>query len=742
MSLDFLYEHLLMWDLRHLKHDHPRSGPAATALDKYKSSSGYVEIMEPLNLLECYASISRAFEEFRDQNKAKRFGGFPFKILDVEKGDENELFTEICMAASQQDIDDYELFNSTLVVITVPGSGETKCLGKIHSIKWNKETRNMNVWIRTRQTDLRVGSKWTCCCLTNMSTAERELTAVLGFADLALSKHILVGACSPFPKGSASDIQHLRDKYQGKLNVSQAEAVYGSMHARGGFYLIQGPPGTGKTSTIVSIIREQLQSGSNPLMFCAPSNAAVDELTKRLEKHMLECKLNYKILRIGHEDKVDPEVAHLTLGGMLRGFKRGEAREKAATDALATLVKNLEREIDPYYKSKDSLYKRLNTQTLCPCRVDCVRIVNDIKSEISVAKESIAKLYPKLFEQRANLWERRNRAKARREAFIKKVLQQSDIFCCTLSGSGSPNVQNSGRKFKTVIIDEAGQCTEPSSLIPLQYQCSKVILVGDPKQLPPTVLSSSAGNFEYDKSLFVRMLKANPEAMHTLDIQYRMHPDISLFPRTTFYNNVLKDGPGMAQKTSRQWHAREHLPPFRFFNVEGQHQFGDTKSLYNTAEIRFAERLFAAALQCGGGSHQMEIGIVSPYKQQVEKLKYHFSQRYDDDTFEKTLEIHTVDGFQGREKDIIILSCVRAHPEAHTVGFLADMRRLNVAITRAKASLWIIGNASTLVSNEKWQSLIRDANDRDMYCEASDFHMRQGTLLDSLGVSFEALGLE
>ncbi|KAB8284196.1 AAA domain-containing protein [Yarrowia lipolytica] len=528
MSLDYLYEHLLEWDLSKLKHEHPRSARSEDALDKYKSSFEYVRIMEPLNLLECYASIRQVFAEFRDQEKARRFGGFRFKVQATKEGDDNELFTEICMGATQQELEEHELFSSTLVVITVPGSGKAKCLGKISEIVWNKKTREMDVWIRTRRADLREGSLWECCYLTNMATAERELLALLSIGDFALKNDILFGQCYSFPKGPDSEIQRLQDKYIGKLNRSQAQAVYGSLNTRGGFSLIQGPPGTGKTSTIVSIIRELLESGSRPLMFCAPSNAAVDELTKRLKKHFLDEKLDYKILRIGRPENVHTEVAHLTLGGMI----------------------------------------------------------------------------------------------------------------------------------------------------------------------------------------------------------------------TFFYDNVLKDAPGMELKTARKWHSTEHLPPYMFFNVEGKHKFGDNHSFCNTAEIQFANKLVSAVLKCVGAGEKLDIGIVSPYKQQVEKLRHHFEQRYDTEKETMTLEIQTVDSLQGREKDIIIMSCVRAHPTAHTVGFLADVRRMNVAITRAKASLWIIGNADTLVSNEKWESLLRNANERNVYCEASDFHTREGVYMDNLGISLEALSLE
>lgn len=741
MSLDYLYEHLLEWDLSKLKHEHPRSARSEDALDKYKSSFEYVRIMEPLNLLECYASIRQVFAEFRDQEKARRFGGFRFKVQATKEGDDNELFTEICMGATQQELEEHELFSSTLVVITVPGSGKAKCLGKISEIVWNKKTREMDVWIRTRRADLREGSLWECCYLTNMATAERELLALLSIGDFALKNDILFGQCYSFPKGPDSEIQRLQDKYIGKLNRSQAQAVYGSLNTRGGFSLIQGPPGTGKTSTIVSIIRELLESGSRPLMFCAPSNAAVDELTKRLKKHFLDEKLDYKILRIGRPENVHTEVAHLTLGGMISASSDQEATKKAECDALTLILRPLEKEMDILYKSKDSLFNKLNL--LFKSSGSTVQdSINSTKSKLTTVKKDIDGLRSQVMELRTKIWLIRNQIKTNRAQRIAKILKQSDVFCCTLSGSASTDVQRCGRLFPTVIIDEAGQCTEPSVLIPLQYRCTKVILVGDPKQLPPTVLSTEAGNFDYDKSLFVRMLKAHPDAMHILDTQYRMHTNISLFPRAIFYDNVLKDAPGMELKTARKWHSTEHLPPYMFFNVEGKHKFGDNHSFYNTAEIQFANKLVSAVLKCVGAGKKLDIGIVSPYKQQVEKLRHHFEQRYDTGKETMTLEIQTVDSLQGREKDIIFMSCVRAHPTAQTVGFLADVRRMNVAITRAKASLWIIGNADTLVSNEKWESLLRNANERNVYYEASDFHTREGVYMDNLGISLEALSLE
>lgn len=729
--MEYVYEHLLDWDLKS-KHVHPRAVNASNTLDKYTSSSHYVSILEPLNLLECYASVKQVFDEFQESKKASRFGGFEFSILEVDHNPEDSICVDIFFGATQQEIDDYELFKSTLVVLTVPGSGEAKCLGLINDIGWNKELKKFEIGIRTRRSDWRRGARWTCCILTMMVTAERELLALKGIARMVLRADLLQATCFSFPHASLSEVEDLQKKYA-KLNESQARAVFGAVNAKQGFSLIQGPPGTGKTSTIVSIIHEMLSIQSiRPLMFCAPSNAAVDELTKRLEAHFLNLKLDYKIVRIGREEAVDPEVAHLTLGGMMSPFFKKEAEEKIITEQLAVHAAQLGKKVDRLYARKDDLFIKMKSQFSNSSQED----IADTKCAVTIVQQDIADQRSELVRVRNLLWEKRNASRARKEAFTKKILQNADIFCCTLSGSGGSDVFNSYRKFHTVIIDEAGQCTEPSVLIPLQHSASKVILVGDPKQLPPTVISSPAGNFNYDQSLFVRMLKAHPDAMHTLDTQYRMHPDISLFPRITFYDGILKDGPGMADKTARVWHSKTHLAPYRFFNVEGQHKFGDNKSFYNLAEIYFADKLFSAVLQC---TKNVEIGIVSPYKQQVEKLKNYFYQTYTADTVDKYLEISTVDGFQGREKDIIIMSCVRAHPKANSVGFLADVRRMNVAITRAKASLWIIGNATTLVNNEKWQSLVLDAHQRDMYCESSEFKGYYS--VEDLTASFSVLGV-
>lgn len=723
VKLEYVYKHLLDWDLNNLQHVHPKAANPTTVLDKYSSFVEYFRVMEPLNLLECYALIAQDIEEFQSCKKATK-NPVLFEVEDVRTFDE---FTDIMFTVPWTVLEDREVFTSSMVIVSVPRTDTLKCLGKILTVTASKgkkyEDNIMDVWVRTKD-HWKAGSRWACTYLSNMVTFERELMALIDMNKVYLGNQILQAQCHPFPLAPESSIKELQKKYGS--NKSQAQAVYGSVHALGGISLVQGPPGTGKTKTIVSIICELLSRQTTPIMFCAPSNAAVDELTKRLEAHCKAQGLDYEILRIGFIEKVDPEVAHLTPEAKKQAYKLLLKEEAERLKGLEMEAVRLGKHVDKLFLDKRQLHETVQALYKKMTRENQQKIL-ETKDEIKGVQHCIDLHRPQLAEARKLMWQARNQSKAKIDAFVKKMLKETNVFCSTLSGSASKIVATSSITFTTVIIDEAGQCTEPSILIPLQYGCTKATLVGDPKQLPPTVLSTKAGNFDYDKSLFVRMLDANPRAMHTLDTQYRMHPDISLFPRAQFYDNILKDGPGMFEKTTRPWHTHDHLTPYRFFNVNGVHQVGASHSIFNKAEIEFAHKLFIAALLFGknGPDKKIQIGIVSPYKLQVEKLKLYFSSVYKKDTLDQHLEINTVDGFQGREKDIIIMSCVRAHPEAHTVGFLADMRRMNVAVTRARNSLWIIGNAATLSVNQKWQALIRNAHDRNMYSEATEFHMKQ-----------------
>jgi senataxin len=206
-----------------------------------------------------------------------------------------------------------------------------------------------------------------------------------------------------------------------------------------------------------------------------------------------------------------------------------------------------------------------------------------------------------------------------------------------------------------------------------------------------------------------------------LDTQYRMHPEISIFPSNTFYDGRLRDGPDMQSLRQQPWHTNELLGPYRFFDVAGQHQ-SDTRghSLINRAEIDIAYELVNRVLtDFPEISFKGKIGIITPYKSQLRELKRSFTSRYGN-SITDYIEFNTTDAFQGRESEIIIFSCVRAQPSG-SVGFLADIRRMNVGLTRAKSSLWVLGNSETLMRGEFWRKLIEDSKKRDRFWNASRY---------------------
>lgn len=301
------------------------------------------------------------------------------------------------------------------------------------------------------------------------------------------------------------------------------------------------------------------------------------------------------------------------------------------------------------------------------------------------------------------------------------ILSNAHVICATLSGSGHDMFQSLSIEFETVIVDEAAQCVEMSALIPLKYGCQKCILVGDPKQLPPTVFSKEAARFQFEQSLFVRMQKNYPDDVHLLDTQYRMHPEISLFPSRTFYDGRLLDGGDMAGLRQQKWHQSMLLGPYRFFDVQGQHQAAPKgHSLINLAEIEIAMKLYKRLTSdFPDYNFKGKVGIITPYKSQLRELKTRFTSEYGN-TIIEDIEFNTTDAFQGRESEVIIFSCVRASP-AGGIGFLQDIRRMNVGLTRAKSSLWVLGNSQSLVRGEFWRKLVEDAKDRKRYT-SGDLH--------------------
>ena len=565
--------------------------------------------------------------------------------------------------------------------------------------------------------------------LLSLTPLEREYGALMALQYYDLAEEVIRAKPSPLPPYSVEELQGYMDLYN--VNEAQAKAVASALD-NDAFTLIQGPPGSGKTKTICAIVGSmmtapvrsgagptdhrgvinrgqngpRMPSRSNKLLICAPSNAAVDELVMRF---MDGVKLNngmvqeLSVVRLGRSDAINTKVKSVTLEELVNAKLSALAPKKK--EDIGTVMQE-------HQAVSQEMHNLREKMSLSRAKGEAV------KPEDENLHEALSRKRKGLSNKIDEARERENTASRdadlQRKQMQQQVLDSAHILCATLSGSGHEIFQGLNVEFETVIIDEAAQSIELSALIPLKYGCSKCILVGDPKQLPPTVLSRQAAKFQYEQSLFARMEKNHPKDVHLLDVQYRMHPAISAYPSRTFYNSRLKDGPGMAQLRRRLWHAADLLGPYRFFDVQGLSSVAPKgHSLVNVAEINVAMQLYERLVtDVPQYKFDGKIGIITPYKGQLKALKEHFSGRYGTEIL-SAIEFNTTDAFQGRESDIIIFSCVRA--TTNGIGFLQDVRRMNVGLTRAKCSLWVLGNSQSLSQGEYWRGLIEDSKTRNVY---------------------------
>lgn len=286
----------------------------------------------------------------------------------------------------------------------------------------------------------------------------------------------------------------------------------------------------------------------------------------------------------------------------------------------------------------------------------------------------------------------------------RKILLDADVVCCTCSAAGDTRLKRI--RFRTVLIDESTQATEPECLIPVVHGCKQLILVGDHQQLGPVVGCKAAANAGLSKSLFERLIILGHTPIR-LTVQYRMHPCLSEFPSNMFYDGSLQNGVTRQERERREldfpWPVPEN--PMMFWSVLGQEEISSSGTSYlNRAEATNCERLVTKFFKAGVSPSQ--IGIITPYEGQRAYLtQYMITTGSMAKNLYREVEVESVDAFQGREKDYIIVSCVRSN-EHQGIGFLSDPRRLNVALTRAKYGLVLLGNPRVLSKNLLWLHLL------------------------------------
>lgn len=424
------------------------------------------------------------------------------------------------------------------------------------------------------------------------------------------------------------------------LNATQAEAVRFALAAKD-VAIIHGPPGTGKTTTVVELIRQAVARGEKVLA-CAPSNLAVDNLLQRL------VWASVKAIRLGHPARVLPELQEHTLDQLV------DIHPDVA------LARRLLRDAE---KLRDKAARYTRAKPLPGARQEMRREANELTAD----------------------------ARRIEQQLVEHLLDSTPVLCATLTGLDAQVIGD--RTFDLVVIDEASQATEPACWIAIE-RAGRVVLAGDHCQLPPTVISQEAARGGLALSLMERLVsELGPGTCRRLTTQYRMHAAIMEFSSAEFYDGAL------LADSLVETHLLQDLPgvvpcpvtavPLEFVDTAGASYDEEAEpageSRLNRQEAELVARRVQALLDAGISSNQ--IAVIAPYSAQVRLLREMLAV--------EGLEVDSVDGFQGREKEVVIISLVRSNTNGE-IGFLGDTRRMNVAWTRARRKLLVVGDSATI----------------------------------------------
>lgn len=454
----------------------------------------------------------------------------------------------------------------------------------------------------------------------------------------------------------------------------------------------------------------RMRRNSNVLL-CAPSNGAVDELVLRIVTDGLMDSTG-KITKV-RAPSVHPEALSDEWLSIVRLGNPGEdAPDIVKSVCLPQIIK---RELEIHPKNMQLRALQDTQQMLRKSIKDFHQKAKEAAeaSEAPKSRKGLAQIHAQLTKTSGEVRRLRDEVFALRTKMTAAILSRASIIACTLSKSGSGPLSGLQRGFDALIIDEAAQAVELSTLVPIRERVARVVLVGDPKQLPATVKSVVAANARYDRSLFERIAESGV-APSMLRVQYRMHPFLRDFPSKRFYGGMLTDGPSIMERVAKVCPNVYKFPcfqPFLLYDVTNSSEEDMNGSKYNRVEAQFCIDLCHTMFQMSADvrKNNWSVGFVSPYKEQVRVLRREISRSSIPGSV--SIEVNTVDGFQGREKDVIIFSCVRASKRGG-IGFLKDIRRLNVAITRARFCLFVVGHVNTLVRDETWAALVKSADER------------------------------
>ena len=430
------------------------------------------------------------------------------------------------------------------------------------------------------------------------------------------------------------------------LNQTQEEAVNKVLHAKD-VAIVHGPPGTGNTTTLVEAIYETLHRESQVLV-CAQSNMAVDWISEKLTDR------GVNVLRIGNPSRVNDKMLSFTYERRFEShpdYPQLWSLRKAIRELYSQNRKGANRE---------SMHQKINA-------------LKDRATELEI---------------RIN----------------ETLFSEARVIACTLVSSA--NRLLTGKKFGTLFIDEAAQALEAACWIPIR-KADRVVLAGDHFQLPPTVKSPQALREGLGNTLMQAIANNQPDAVSLLKLQYRMNDEIMRFPSEWFYGGMLQSAPEVKYRSILDFDT-----PITWVNTEemdcNEEFIGESYGRINKPEAELTISQLKEYITKIGRERflgeRIDVGVISPYKAQVQYLRQLIKKDAFFKPYRQLITVNTVDGFQGQERDVILISLVRAN-EKGEIGFLGDLRRMNVAITRARMKLIILGNAATLTRHSFYKKL-------------------------------------
>ena len=427
------------------------------------------------------------------------------------------------------------------------------------------------------------------------------------------------------------------------LNRTQEDAVNKVLRAKD-VAIVHGPPGTGKTTTLVEAIYETLRR-ENQVLVCAQSNMAVDWISEKLVDRGIN------VLRIGNPTRVNDKMLSFTY----------ERRFEAHPDY--TLLWSIR------------------------------KAIRDLRSHRKRGDERFHQKLERLKERATELEVRIN----------AQLFGEARVIASTLVGSANRLLE--GQKYGTLFIDEAAQALEAACWIPIR-RVSRVVFAGDHCQLPPTIKSFAALKAGLGKTLMERIVENHPETVTLLKMQYRMNEEIMRFSSDWFYGNQVESAPEVKYRSILDLDI-----PMTWIDTSemGNEEFvGESFGRINKDEAELTllalEQYFTKIGKTRILEERLDVGVISPYRAQVQYLRRLFKKREFFKPYRHLISVNTVDGFQGQERDIILISLVRANDEGQ-IGFLRDLRRMNVAITRARMKLIILGDATTMTRHPFYKKL-------------------------------------